>query len=158
MSSARGLPVFARPKARERPRGKGEERKNCEGRTLTLEQVPVVIQRSQRLIGLLFEVEHSAGRLPPRFLTAPLRQQCRHPVEFDGAPLSSALLPFFFLASHSLARVYSPGTRSDRFEFVAPRSLRPVSATPIGPPETLHDQRKETLSGREANDDFPPAP
>lgn len=37
-----------------------DEKKNCEGRALTLEQVPVLVERSQGLclIRLLFEVEH----------------------------------------------------------------------------------------------------
>lgn len=54
------LRAFVRKKAHER------EKENCEGRALTLEQVPIVVERGQaslRLIGL-FEVEHPAGFLP----------------------------------------------------------------------------------------------
>lgn len=41
-------------------KGQRFEKKNCEGRALTLEQVPVLVERSQSLclIRLLFEVEH----------------------------------------------------------------------------------------------------
>lgn len=101
-----GSPARLPKKAHER------EKENCEGRALTLEQVPVVVVRGQRrcLIGLLFQVEHPAGlllRSPrlsfPRCSGSPISSPRR--ASHGARPLASP--PFFFFYLYSLIRYLS---------------------------------------------------